>query len=421
MFTRKLSPDEQARQQAEEKALRETTEAKDAAKAAFDALPLVEQNEIKLTELEQEWSALGPIREITFTVFFGEESEADILAKIANEKGFNTKIITWSSETRNYQLIAKILMQPVTEHVTSWEEWFKAYALKVPDFDNGEYLDVGADFKGWSYPKRLSPSFFLKGEVRSKMHQNSQGARDRTSVLFGQTLCDFEASNGWASNKTNLLPSSTFDFKPSKFLENARRNRPSNPAPTASMFSQWLYSLYANAYGNDQDRAKGKEAEEHILIERQKSYATTDHDFMSNYFPDWRLKHNGMTHHKTDRPSYYSVNDLMVNGEPLRLNPDLIYENKRTKEAIIVEIKHSLMDIPRNLWPNIWGQLWCYAQIQELRGFSRVTVIGEVWGDKYYRGGYQYLYQRASVRRNPRSIAYDRFFRTLFDIYRGVE
>lgn len=420
MFT-KLSPDELARQQAQEKVRREIAEAEKADKAAFDALPLVEQNAIKIAKLEKEWSVLGSIREITFTVFFGEESEAIILAKAARKKGFDTKVTTWSGEARNYQLTAKLLMQPIAESVTHWEEWFQAHVLKVPDFDNEEYLDDGADFQGWSYPERLSPCFFLKGEERSRKHQNARGARDRTSVLFGQTLCDFEASNGWASKKTTLIPSPSFELIPSEFLANARRHRPPNPDPTASMFSQWLYSLYANAYGNDQDRAKGKEAEEFILIERQKSYATTDYDIMRNYFPDWRLKHNGLSVHQTDKPSYYSINDLLVGGEPLRVNPDLIYENKRTRETIIVEIKHSLMDIPSNLWPNIWGQLWCYAQIQEFRDSSKVTVIGEVWGDKYIRGGYQYVYLRASVRRNPRAVPYDRFFRALFDIYRGVD
>ncbi|WP_291038065.1 hypothetical protein, partial [Hyphomonas sp.] len=127
---------------------------------------------------------------------------------------------------------------------------------------------------------------------------------------------------------------------------------------------------------------------------------------------------------------FFSINDLLVGGKPLRVLPDLIYENTRTDEIIIVEIKHSQMDIPSNLWPNIWGQLWCYAQIQELRRFQKLTVIGEVWGDYYRKESLgkrrglrdcQYVYLRASVRRNPRAVPYDRFFRTLFDIYRGAD
>ena len=196
------------------------------------------------------------------------------------------------------------------------------------------------------------------------------------------------------------------------------------------MFSQWLYSLYASAFGDDQDRAMGKEAEEYILAERQKAFAATDRDTMHRAFPDWRLMHNGLSLNQHDRPNHFSINDLLVGGEPLRVLPDLIYENTRTDEIIIVEIKHSQMDIPSNLWPNIWGQLWCYAQIQELRRFQKVTVIGEVWGDYYRKESLgkrrglrdcQYVYLRASVRRNPRAVPYDRFFRTLFDIYGGAD
>jgi hypothetical protein len=123
-------------------------------------------------------------------------------------------------------------------------------------------------------------------------------------------------------------------------------------------------------------------------------------------------------------PNYLTVDDLKVAGEALRVLPDLVYRNQRTGEIIIVEIKHSRMTIPSNLWPNIWGQLWCYAQLGQVRKAPRVTVIGEVWGDAWTRGnrkisGSHLVCLRASVRRNPRVPAYDRFFRELFDIYRG--
>lgn len=400
--------------------------------AAFKALSLIKQNAIKLEELEKEWSSLGTLREITFAVFLGNEDEANSLASDAEEEGFDTKVTRWLDQDYNYKLTATRLMEPTAEIVTYWEKWFQNRASQVPDFvtDYGEDKD-GADFKGWSYPKHLSPTFFLKGNSRSRRHQNEVenevGARDRTRVLFGQTFCKFEASNGWASKRDVKETSLTFELVPSDFVKIARRRRPSNPEPTASMFSQWLYSLYANAYGNDQDRAAGKAAEEVILEERRKAYAKTDRDVMRKHFPDWQLKHNGLGISQSDKPNYFSITDLLVGGEALRVLPDLIYENKQTGEIIIVEIKHSHMDIPTNLWPNIWGQLWCYAQIQQLRGFPRVTVVGEVWGDQYYTFGRgmlrdksQYVYLRASVRRDPRALPYDRFFRILFDIYRGV-
>lgn len=415
------SQDEWARRQAEE--------------AAFNALSLVEQNAIKLAVLEKEWSALGAMREITFTVSFREEDGAKSLASVAGDNGFDSEIVHETDKEFQYKLESTRLMKPIAESVTHWEEWFREQASSARDVVHFDGFDrCGAEYEGWSYPERVSPAFALRGNTEWRDHKNAIGARDRTLVLFGQTLCgDWygnkrEGSKGWSNRFMAPTLSPPFDLVPSEFLKNARRRRPSNPEPTASMFSQWLYSLYANAFGDDQDRAMGREAEEHILAERRKAYAATDQASMREHFPGWRLKHNGLSSNQSDRPNYYSINDLLVGGEPLRVLPDLIYENTSTSEIIIVEIKHSRMNIPSNLWPNIWGQLWCYAQIPEVRNSPKVTVIGEVWEDRYHtykgwseREERQYVYLRASVRRNPRAVPYDRFFSTLFDIYRGAD
>ena len=115
----------------------------------------------------------------------------------------------------------------------------------------------------------------------------------------------------------------------------------------------------------------------------------------------------------------------------LRASPDLIYINDKSSEIIIVEIKYSRLLITRNLWPNIWAQLWCYSQIPMVDEAQTVTVIGEVWGElegtgplpegrrRGYADGQSPLCLRASVRRDPRSPAYDNFFRQLFKIYCG--
>ena len=218
--------------------------------AAFNALPLIEKNAIKLAELEKEWSALGSIREITFTVCFGEEVEANSLARAAMEKGFDTNVENWVQKDYQYVLKATRAMEPIAQKVTYWEKWFSDQADKVPDFDTfdfdtAQYGDVGAYFEEWSYPERLTPAFHLKGDERMRANQNALGAKARTRILFGQTLCNFEASNGWASKRKGSNFSPTFELVPSDFIKKARHNRPSNPEPTASMFSQWLYSLYA--------------------------------------------------------------------------------------------------------------------------------------------------------------------------------
>lgn len=392
----------------------------------FKSKPLIERNAIKLSDLERDWSTLGPLRSITYTIFFGEEKEVNSFAHDARENGFDVEIsgrVGLYYAAYKYEVQATRVMKPTASDVTRWEEWFQTRVNNVPSFEDEEdtgNFRQGAIFEGWSYPKMLSPAFFLKGDKRSRNHQNALGAQERTRVLFGQVPCDFETSNGWSSKKRISKPSQSFQLVPSEFLKVASQRIPSDPEPTASSFSQWLYSLYANVFGDADDRDEGKAAEELIFAERRRAYSSTDYHTMRSQFPDWYLKHNGMISAKNDRPNYYAIQNLKVRGEPLRALPDLVYENRRTGEILIVEIKHSQMDIPNNLWPNIWGQLWCYAQIDEFLHAPKVTVIGEVWGDKWHGKNYQYVYLRASVRRNPRATPFDRFFRTLFDIYRDA-
>lgn len=111
-----------------------------------------------------------------------------------------------------------------------------------------------------------------------------------------------------------------------------------------------------------------------------------------------------------------------------RASPDLMYSSHDASELLIVETKFSRQPIPRNLWPNVWAQLWCYAQLETASQAKRLTVIGEVWGEAWSSGygrgrnrveGSKVLFLRALVRRNPRTPAYDRFFRRLFEIYAG--
>lgn len=403
-----LTPEERARQRAE----RET----------FDALPLVEQNHRKIADLEREWSALGHLREITFTIQFRVETGVGALAQAARDNGFKVEITNWAPGERfRFTLEASRKMKPSAQEITRWEKWFEDQASSFPDYCREDgYEDFGAEFEGWRYPKKLKPVFMLEGDIRQKRHWHTTASTERTRILFGETLCDFESSNGWA-DRERARNSGTFQLVPTKFIENAERRRPRDPEPTASGFSQWLYSLYSKAYGNDEDRARGEIVEERILAERSKAFSATDYQTMRKIFPGWRLKHNGMNTGKGETPRFFEIEELSVGGRALRVLPDLIFENTNTGARIIVEVKHTYMTIPTNLWPNIWGQLWCYSKMPDIRNASDVTVVGEVWGDKtYHRRGDRHVYLRASVRRNPRAPAFDRFFRTLFDIYRGA-
>lgn len=346
----------------------------------------------------------------------------EALAQAARDKGFNVEITKWApGEHVKFKLAASRKMRPSAQEVTRWETWFDDQISLVPDHcDEYGLAQFGAELEGWSYPKKLNPTFMLEGDLRQKRRWHTTASSKRTRILLGDALCDFEASNGWA-DREGARKAGAFQLVPTKFIENAELRRPKNPEPTASGFSQWLYSLYSHAYGTDEDKARGKFAEQKILVERNKAFSSTDHQTIRKRFPGWKLKHNGMNTGKDERPRYFEIKELSVAGQALRVLPDLIFENTNTGARIIVEFKHSYLTIPTNLWPNIWGQLWCYSQMADIKSSTSVTVIGEIWGDMtYYRNGDRHVYLRASVRRDPRAASFDQFFRTLFDIYRGV-
>ena len=269
----------------------------------------------------------------------------------------------------------------------------------------------------------------------------------------------------------------TFELIPSEFLRRAQASPPENPQPTASAFSQWIYSLYGRASGSKEDREAGRTVEKSVWDRRKDTFGCNDNAFLRRTGSDWTLVHNGLQIDDAEKSEYFSVKSLVVNKEPLRASPDLIYINGKTSEALIVEIKYSRLLITSNLWPNVWAQLWCYSQIDIVSNARKTTVVGEVWGeleasgdrfesgatggeleasgdrlelrataeimnrkgklvmrptvkvrdmrptvkvrDRSYPDGESPLCLRASVRRNPRAPAYDRFFRRLFEIYCG--
>ena len=393
-------------------------EKRQARQAELKAMQPIERNAILLADLERQWSVLGPLRPITYTIYIGDsEQDARTFEMETKALGFDTRL-TCGQYGGEWSVHATRSMEPTAENVTRWEEWFEA-RIAAWDYTDDEQ-GYSVRLEKWSYPKKGAPAFSLEGRRWS-----NTSARDRARILFGETLCSDQVSAKGRyefSESTSSPP--PFRIVPSQFLKKARARRPVNMEPTASKFAQWLYSLYADAFGNAQDREDGKQAEEAILAARRGAYTCVDAEILSDSFPDWRLVHNGMHMTPGALPNYLTVDDLKVAGEALRVLPDLVYRNQRTGEIIIVEIKHSRMTIPSNLWPNIWGQLWCYAQLGQVRKAPRVTVIGEVWGDAWTRGnrkisGSHLVCLRASVRRNPRVPAYDRFFRELFDIYRG--
>ena len=279
--------------------------------------------------------------------------------------------------------------------------------------------------------------YFWPEYARGVDKMNREAAEGRASVLFDSDfvkdpLNKTQSHRFWpgafqVGGKREEVPAS-FKLVPSRFLERAKEMSPKKPQATASAFSQWVYSLYGNAFGDNEDRERGKEVEQVILDRRRKAACSIDEEFLSSTGSDWKLIHNGLHLDDVNETRFLEISHLRVNGEPIRASPDLLYKNDIKSEVVIVEIKHSRLPITTNLWPNVWAQLWCYAQLEIVQSARKTTVVGEVWGERWTRArgqgrkrveGDPLLCLRASVRRDPRAPAYDRFFRHLFEIYRG--
>ncbi|WP_133062286.1 hypothetical protein [Paraburkholderia hospita] len=281
-----------------------------------------------------------------------------------------------------------------------------------------------------------------------------QALEKRVASIFGPTEIadrwtkprDYKPDGNATASDPLYEPARPFKVDPAQFIKRAHMVRPAEPEPTVSAFAQWLYSLYSTTHGDVHDRERGIETERGIgqglseffhadmesrdeKMEQRRAYrrrklCELGDELQNPSFTGWELVHSGL-HLLDELTTWYSVPDLCVGNVPLRASPDLLFLNRVTGEVIVVEIKSSEMEIPSNLWPNIWGQLWCYAQIPFVREASRVTVVGEVWGERWIRESqrarstYPHLFMRASVRRDPRAKAFDQFFRELFKLYAG--
>ncbi|MFG5120656.1 hypothetical protein [Methylorubrum sp. POS3] len=288
-------------------------------------------------------------------------------------------------------------MQPIAKDISAWCDAFQEKAK-----------GAGSSFDGWSYPDRETIDFWPDDPVGYR-----RATVNRARVLFGETLL-----------RDPLEKSTNADFHlvPSAFLHKAARCQPRNPQANASAFAQWVYSLYANASGSEDDQQRGKDIEKDIWSLKIKAVRSLDSDVLRRSFSIWNLMHNGLHVEKRNEGAYFDISSLRVNGVPLRASPDLIYKNKKTGEVLIVEIKNSYLDLPRNLWPNVWAQLWCYSKVDVAARAEKVTAVAEVWADRYVRirrDSKKVVSLRALVRRDPRAPAYDKFFQELFDIYCG--
>jgi hypothetical protein len=227
---------------------------------------------------------------------------------------------------------------------------------------------------------------------------------------------EFEIVDPW--RRTSDDP---FHLTAKQLLARAQAAPPAVPGTAVTDFTAWIYSLYVK----DEDPRRMREGKEieaavfdfrRVLLRSRRFHSLGD--------PKWMLLHRGLGIDVQHRDHMvFDVPRLTVSGRPLRACPDLVFRHEETGEILLIEVKFSSRVIPSNLWPNVWAQLWAYSLVEEFVRAPRITAVGEVWGDNsgsWHRFGLTSpICLRRAMVRDPRAVAFTRFFRTMFETYGG--
>ena len=186
-------------------------------------------------------------------------------------------------------------------------------------------------------------------------------------------------------------------------------------------FSGWVYSLYKKQ-ASPSTLARNTAMETNI--DRAKEIAKfekeTSHDYRmtcAEATPGWKLKYK---HFADEDSSPLRITDLQSSGYDFFGKPDLVFKNKKG-EILIVEIKMTQANVPKNGWPNIGAQLWSYAHADVFKDAPKIHLAAEV-----YRAHFSWK-SRKAPQLSKVCIAYDFYDQTfqennkkLFDRFTGL-
>lgn len=132
-------------------------------------------------------------------------------------------------------------------------------------------------------------------------------------------------------------------------------------------FTKWLMSLYLKKTPSSHNRKMGKKVERNVARAAKPLI-----------LPDWELLFRDPLVKKAEP---LQISSLQIDGRPIWGVPDVVYNNTRTGEIIIVERKATNAEIPGNGWPNLRAQLWAYAHADMwIKSIEKITLVGEIWG-----------------------------------------
>lgn len=159
-------------------------------------------------------------------------------------------------------------------------------------------------------------------------------------------------------------------------LKKAKFSPPKKTRAYASDFSDWIFSLYYHK----RDAVALLHGQEHEQELERLIKNKIRHEYPLSPHSNWKNIFYGMGSSESDAKT---ISELTVNGTPMRGKPDLVFQEKKTKRIIIVEIKASRTEIPSDGWPNLRAQLWAYSKIDEYKDAPEVILVGEIWHGLY--------------------------------------
>lgn len=156
---------------------------------------------------------------------------------------------------------------------------------------------------------------------------------------------------------------------------------------TASHFANWVFDQTTGG------RHRPKSALQRATRrERMRLGAVSHRDIelflMQTWAQDWLGPKNRsrwslwFADRKEGPPRTFTASRLIVAGIPLRCVPDVVLQEERTGEVLIIERKTTTVPeprIPTNGWPNVETQLWCYSWIDEFADAPDVRLVGQLW------------------------------------------
>jgi len=163
----------------------------------------------------------------------------------------------------------------------------------------------------------------------------------------------------------------------STVVSKVRTHRPSDPRPTATGLSGWVFYLDKGRRETDGEAKRlGKKAEP-FIGHRSGVLATLPRGVQTTA-NDWELIFRDPIY---GNRKIFTASVFRINGENLRCVPDVVLRHKPSGTILVLENKVTkyAIYVPAEGWPNLVTQLWCYAWIDDWLDAPEVILAGSIY------------------------------------------